>query len=123
MKHALLSFSAALCAFSFVHAESKPGGYTVVEATNKDVAAAAKFAVKEQAKGGNADTKKEKTEPAPKLELIKVLKAKQQIVSGTNFKMELSVKEDGKPRTAEATVWWQPWRKPNPYQLTSWTWK
>jgi hypothetical protein len=33
------------------------------------------------------------------------------------------VKHDGVEKTADAVVWWQAWRKPDPYQLTSWTWR
>jgi hypothetical protein len=33
------------------------------------------------------------------------------------------VKLDDTEKEAEAVVWWQAWRKPDPYQLTSWIWK
>jgi hypothetical protein len=29
---------------------------------------------------------------------------------------------DGREKQAEAIVWWQAWRNPDPYQLTSWKW-
>jgi len=38
-----------------------------------------------------------------------------------NYKLTLEVLVDGKKQTAEALVWWQSWRQPDPYQLSSWT--
>ena len=58
-----------------------------------------------------------------KLKLVKILNAEQQVVAGMNYRLKLSVQQGDEVKTAEALVWWQAWRKPDPYQLTSWTWK
>jgi hypothetical protein len=94
--------------------QSKPGGYATTSVKNKEVVAAAAFAVKAQ---------EEATGHTARLKLVKVLGAESQVVAGTNYRLKLKVKLNGKGRTAEAIVWWQPWRKPEPYQLTSWKWK
>jgi hypothetical protein len=62
---------------------------------------------------------------SPSLRLAKVESAETQVVAGTNYRLVLSVREgkDKTERRAEAVVWWQPWRSPEPYQLTSWSWK
>jgi hypothetical protein len=38
------------------------------------------------------------------------------------FRLRLKVKHDGREKLAEAVVWWQAWRKPDPHELTSWRW-
>ncbi len=90
-----------------------PGGYSQVASNDELVVAAAEFAVTEQGK----------TQPNIQLKLEKVRSAQQQVVAGMNYKLALSVRVDGKAREAEAIVWWQAWRNPNPYILTAWTWK
>ena len=57
-----------------------------------------------------------------RLELIKILRAEEQVVAGMNYRLTLKVKVNGKEKQADAVVWWQNWRKPNPYELTSWRW-
>lgn len=110
---------AALMITPTAAAEPLAGGWQKVAVTNRDVIAAAEFAVAAHARGT----------PAPNdggpatLELVEILAAEQQIVAGVNYRLLLSVKRDGKPAAAEAIVWWQAWRNPDPYQLTSWTWK
>jgi hypothetical protein len=99
----LLIAMIALCSCA---TEPKVGGYSKVSVTQPEVKAAAEFAVAAQSEA--------------KLELVKVLRAEQQVVAGMNYKLTLSVKDDGKSKTVEAIVWEQPWRKPNRYQLTSW---
>ena len=84
-----------------------------------EVVAAAAFAIKAQQ---NAMLEKKDLE-SPKLKLVTILQAEQQVVAGTNYRLKLKVKLNGKEKSAEAIVWWQAWRKPDPYQLTSWTWK
>ena len=102
------------------HAQpSQPGSYAKASVTHKEVAAAAAFAIKAQQ--GAMHVKKD-TEP-PRLELTRILHAEQQVVAGINYRLRLKVTLEGKERTADAVVWWQAWRKPAPYQLTSWTWK
>ena len=98
---------------------SRPGGYATASVTNKEVVAAAAFAIKAQQ---NAMQEKKDTEP-PKLELVTILQAEQQVVAGMSYRLQLKVKVKGKEKTAKAIVWWQAWRNPDPYQLTSWTWK
>ncbi|MFM2172042.1 MAG: hypothetical protein RI957_2271 [Verrucomicrobiota bacterium] len=99
--------------------EPRPGGYAATPIDNKEVVAAAEFAVKAQHKA----MQEKKPAEAPKLELVTILQAEQQVVAGMNFRLKLSVRLNGKVETAEAMVWWQAWRNPDPYQLTSWTWK
>jgi hypothetical protein len=40
-----------------------------------------------------------------------------------NYRLRLKVKVNGREKEGEAVVWWQAWRTPQPYQLTSWQWK
>ena len=93
-----------------------PGGYSPAPLKSKDVVKAARFAVAAQAMSATN---------GPALKLKSVSSAETQIVAGTNYRLVLVVKEgpDKKERTAEAVVWWQPWRTPDPYQLSSWKWK
>ena len=95
------------------------GGYNAVSVDNKEVVAAAAFAIEAQKK---AIQEKTGGKPA-NLELVKILKAEQQVVAGMNYRLNLKVKLNGKEKTAETIVWWQAWRQPNPYHLTSWTWE
>ena len=99
--------------------QSLPGGYSPAAVTNKEVMKAAAFAVKAQHKVMQA----EKASPPPKLKLASILAAEQQVVAGVNYRLQLKVKVDGKEKQAQAVVWWQAWRKPEPYKLTSWEWK
>jgi hypothetical protein len=99
--------------------QSRPGGYATASVTNKEVVAAAAFAIKAQQ---DAMLEKKDMEP-PKLELLTISQAEQQVVAGMNYRLQLKVKLNGTEKTADAIVWWQAWRKANPYQLTSWTWK
>ena len=95
-----------------------PGAYFNAPTTDQDVVAAANYAVK--AKGlelSEGDPSASNT-----LQLISIDKAEQQIVSGMNFRLHLSVQEGKKTRKAEAVVWWQAWHQAGPYQLTSWKW-
>lgn len=117
----IISISAAIALFAStpaVTAENLVGGYSQASVTNETVQAAAAAAITAQAK----------TLPAPKegvatkLELVKILAAEQQVVAGMNYRLTLRVKLDGKEKTAEAVVWWQAWRQPDPYQLTTWKW-
>jgi hypothetical protein len=95
------------------------GGYSAIAVTNKEVIDAATFAVKMQQKV----MQHQQGEPPAKLELTAIIGAKQQVVAGMNYRLRLKVKVDGVEKDAEAVVWWQPWRKPKPYQLTSWKWR
>lgn len=91
------------------------GGYSEAPVKSAEVRAAALYAVQAQTQataGGGS-----------KLELLAVESASQQVVSGVNYRLQLKVSHKGNVRSAEAVVWWQSWRKPDPYQLTSWIWK
>lgn len=95
------------------------GGYAAASVTAAEVVAAAEFAVAAEAKA----LQEKKDAPPPKLELVRILGAQQQVVAGMNYRLTLKVKLNGVDREAEAVVWWQAWRTPDPYQLTAWTWK
>jgi len=92
------------------------GGYSAIAVTSREVIDAAAFAVKIQQKV----MQRPKGEPPVKLELTAIEGAEQQVVAGMNYRLRLKVKVDGVEKDAEAVVWWQPWRKPEPYQLISW---
>ena len=94
-----------------------PGAYTAVPVTDEKVVSAAAFAIDAKRKAMLAAG-----EPAA-LELVIIQRAEQQVVAGLNFRLELRVKWNGKEHPARAMVWWQAWRKPDPYRLTSWEWK
>lgn len=121
MKHNILTLCVLIglaCACP-VLAEKEPkcGGYSPMCTTNKDTIAVATFAVQSHEKAINKGKEK-----ADKLELVSILSAETQVVAGMNYKLELKVKLNGKANTAKAIVWWQAWRKPDPYQLTAWEW-
>jgi len=97
--------------------KTMPGSYATVPVTDDQVMSAARFAVDAQQKALSADGKN------AALELVSVLAAEQQVVSGVNYRLELRVRHNGAEKTAAAVVWWQAWRKPDPYQLTSWHWR
>jgi hypothetical protein len=99
--------------------QSKPGGYAKASVKNKEVVSAAAFAIKAQQ---SAMQEKKDMQP-PTLELVRISQAEQQVVAGMNYRLKLKVKWNGQEKTAEAIVWWQAWKKPDPYQLTAWTWK
>jgi hypothetical protein len=99
--------------------ESVPGGYVKVSVASKEVVAAAAFAVKAEAKA----LPENKGGRPPKLKLVKILGAEEQVVAGMNFRLKLKVKLNGEAKTAQAVLWWQAWRKPDPYRLTSWSWE
>ena len=116
---AALLLSSAACQFTSLAQHDTPGGYTTASVTNNEVVAAANFAIKAQ----QSTMQEKKDLDPPNLELVKILQAEQQVVAGANYRLKLKVKLNGKTTTAEAIVWWQAWRKPDPYQLTSWTWQ
>jgi hypothetical protein len=95
----------------------KAGSYATVPVTGDQVMSAARFAVDAQQRALSADGR------AVKLGLVCVLAAEQQVVAGVNYRLELRVTQDGAETTAAVVVWWQAWRKPDPYQLTSWDWR
>ncbi len=108
--------------------DRKVGGFSVVSTTGHEVKSAATFAVKAQQAAlrrpaSGQDDPKAKTQPVPRLALVRIVGAEHQVVAGMNYRLQLWVTLDGEKKTAEALVCWQAWRKPEPYQLTSWTWK
>jgi hypothetical protein len=98
--------------------ESIPGGSTKASVKDKKVVAAAAFAIEAQEKAMQEPTNKNSI----KLKLVEILEAEQQVVAGMNYRLKLKIKVDGVEKLAEAVVWWQAWRKPDPYELTSWKW-
>lgn len=105
--------------FTISTAMAKLGGVSPGSVTDNNVIAAAAFAVTAQEK---AMQNKDDPKPA-KLKLVKILSAQQQVVAGMNFRLKLKVSVNGENKEAEAVVWWQAWRKPDPYRLTSWKWE
>jgi len=108
--------------------DRKVGGFAVVSTTEREVKSAAAFAVKAQQtelrkEAVGLDDPKAKPQPIPRLALVRIVAAEHQVVAGMNYRLQLRVTLDGEEKTADALVWWQAWRKPEPYQLTSWTWK
>lgn len=90
------------------------GGYSDVPVTDPGVIAAANFAVSEQAG----------KEHAPRghhgFKLDEILSAKQQVVAGMNYDLELKVKVNHGKKNAQAIVYKN---LRDSYQLTSWVWK
>ncbi len=99
--------------------ESKPGQYAPAPVASKEVMAAAAFAIETQQKV----IREQPSEASARLELVGILAAEQQVVSGINYRLKLKVRHNDQDRTAEAIVWWQAWRQPDPYRLTSWRWE
>jgi Aspartic acid proteinase inhibitor len=94
-----------------------PGGFSSVSISDSHVIAAASFAIAAQQKVLATEM------PGARLDLVKINRARSQVVAGTNYVLQLTVKLNGLEQPAEATVWWQAWRTPDPYQLTAWSWK
>lgn len=115
MKPLLLAVTLAVCA---VAAPPLPGGFSDADPKSSEVKAAAAFAVK-----AAAAAKPEGTDKAPEIQLKAIVAARQQVVAGINYQLHLRVRSNGTAREADATVWWQPWRRPDPYQLTAWKWR
>ena len=97
-------------------ADNLPGGYYEASVTDARVVAAANFAVKAQQKA----MQEGKDAQPVSLTLVEILSARQQIVSGTNFRLKLKVKVNEAEKEAEAVVYQ---KLSGEYQLTSWAWK
>lgn len=93
------------------------GGYSDASVTNAEVVAAARFAVRAK------ELVLREKDPGAKLDLVSIVSARQQVVAGMNYRLDLRVKAGGTEKAAEAVVWWQAWNAKEPYKLTSWTWK
>lgn len=111
-----LALLALCCVGGIDAAERMVGGFASASTTKTEVVDAAKFAVQAELKALQA------TNATARLELVKIVSAEEQVVAGMNYRLKLKVKLDGKEKDADVTVWWQAWRKPEPYELTSWTW-
>lgn len=96
-----------------------PGSYSSASVDSYQVIAAAEFAVAAQ----QAEMSDRAGESPVQMSLVKVLRAHHQVVAGKNYKLRLKVEVDGTVKRAEALVWYQSWRMPEPYELISWSWK
>ncbi len=83
------------------------GGWSNVSVKEKDVVAAAKFAVSEYAQ-------------QEIIKFKKLLKARRQVVAGMNYELTLLMKHDKHTQKAVAVVWK---KTDGTYQLTSWNWE
>ncbi|MCX7885993.1 MAG: cystatin domain-containing protein [Verrucomicrobiae bacterium] len=92
------------------------GGVSPASASDEDVVAAARFAVKEQQKL----MRQSKETARARLALVKIESAQRQVVAGLNFKLELKVRADKEQKCAEAIVYRDLSGK---LRLTSWNWK
>ncbi len=82
------------------------GGYSEAPTTDREVVAAARFAVKQKQR-----------RRAPHLSLVAVEHAERQVVAGLNYKLCLRVKMNGKTREVTTVVYQNLKQK---YELTSW---
>jgi hypothetical protein len=97
-----------------------PGSYAKVSVGDESVMAAAEFAV--AAQQSVMQVQASSTEPVS-LSLLQIQHARQQVVAGVNYRLNLKVKVNDEVKQASALVWYQAWRSPDPFQLTSWTWE
>jgi hypothetical protein len=114
---AAMSLFTTACGSMSPGREATPGAYSAVPVTDAQVVSAAAFAVDAKRKAMLAEGDR------ATLDLVSIVRAEQQVVSGVNYRLELRVRRDGKEQNALAVVWWQAWRTPDPYRLTSWEWK
>ena len=85
-----------------------PGGWASVSSRDDQVVKAARFAMQEQSRQSNAN-----------LTLLAIKHARQQVVTGYNFSMNLMVLSEGKKRLVIAVVWSKP---DGSMELTRWHW-
>lgn len=104
--------------FGMITAMATTGSFSEVPVTEKAVIDAAEFAVKAESMKMTGETKSDQNQ----MKLLEILSAQQQVVSGVKYRLKVAVSLDGKEKKAEAIVWWQAWREPDPYILTSWSW-
>ncbi|KAH7545330.1 cysteine proteinase inhibitor 1 [Ziziphus jujuba] len=107
--HSFLILIALLLPFMAVAARSKAlvGGWSPLKNLNDPhVQGIAEFAVSEYNKQSKAE-----------LKLDKVVKGETQVVSGTNYRLVLAVKNGAKSERYQAVVWEKPWE--NFKKLTS----
>jgi hypothetical protein len=89
-------------------AQALPGGWSSVGTQNDQVVLSAKFAVLEQGRQSRSE-----------LKLLSIKHARQQVVAGSNFSMNLMVQSEGKRRLVIAVVWVKP---DGSMELTHWHW-
>jgi hypothetical protein len=89
-------------------AQALPGGWSSVGTQNDQVVLSAKFAVLEQGRQSRSE-----------LKLLSIKHARQQVVAGSNFSMNLMVQSEGKRRLVIAVVWVKP---DGSMELTRWHW-
>ena len=89
-------------------AQTIPGGWVSVSSRDEQVITAARYALLEQSRQSQSDIK-----------LLAVKHARQQVVAGSNFSMNLMVLSEGKKRLAIAVVWSKP---DGSMELTRWHW-
>lgn len=94
------------------------GAYAAVPVSDEGVLEAARYAVHAQSERIAAVT----GEPA-ELELVEVVAAERQVVSGLNYRLTIKVNMHAKLRSAAVTVWSRAWLKARPYELTAWRWQ
>jgi hypothetical protein len=111
-----LALVASACAGKSEGPTAMPGSYATVPVTEEQVISAARFAIDAQHEAMSAAGE------TVSLELVSIVAAEQQVVSGINYRLKLRVNHNGAEETADAVVWWQAWREPDPYRLTSWAW-
>lgn len=97
---------------------ARVGAFGPASTNSKEVVQAADFAVAEQEKVIRAAT----GDASVRLRLVRIDAAEQQVVAGLNYRLRLTVALNDEQKPAQAVVWWQAWRAPDPYQLTAWAW-
>lgn len=105
----LAAAAIAFAAFCFAPPASQAqttGGYSDASVTDKTIVAAARFAVKTQAKKTSS------------LKLVSIARAQRQVVAGSNYQVCLVVNQSKKRREAVAVVYQN---LQNQFKLTSWT--
>lgn len=88
--------------------QTPPGGWSAAGLQDEHVIKAARFALLEQARLSQVAFK-----------LLAIKHARQQVVAGTNYSMNLMVQTEGKRRLVIAVVWTKP---DGSMELTRWHW-
>lgn len=94
--------------------EMMPGGLSGAKVDDAGVKEAAAFAVKAQ-----AEVLKKEGQPG-ELTLVAIVKARTQVVAGTNYHLLLKVRMGDQEKMAAVVVWK---KLSGESELTSWTWK
>ena len=98
---------AATTASAALGGGGRVGGYSPIENLNdQHLVEIAQFAVDQYNKQNGAH-----------LQLVKIVKAEQQVVSGMNYRLVIEAKDGGAERNYQAIVYEKPWQKIR--QLTS----